>query len=92
MTLLDGNIRGNYIIVRTNINKSIKRRLEALGLTNGTKIQILNNKKNGSIIFKVRGTRLAVGKKIAFGIEVEDISSSSLNRKENITLWLKNYI
>ncbi|NFD75968.1 ferrous iron transport protein A [Clostridium botulinum] len=75
MTLLDGNISGNYVIVDTNINKNIQRRLKALGLTDGTKIQILNNKKSGSVIFKVRGTRLAVGKKIACGIEIKTMKS-----------------
>ena len=41
-----------------------------LGLTKGTNIEVLNNKKSGSLIFKVRGTRFAIGKKIANGIEV----------------------
>ena len=46
------------------------KRLEMLGLTNGTLLTLLNKKKNGAIIVKVRGTRFAFGKEIADGIEV----------------------
>lgn len=48
------------------------RRLEMLGLTGGTEIKLLNKKKNGAVIVKVRGTRFALGREIAQGIEVED--------------------
>ena len=47
------------------------RRLEMLGLTGGTEIKLLNKKKNGAVIVKVRGTRFAFGREIARGIEVE---------------------
>lgn len=70
MNLLDGIIGKEYIVINIKVEENISRRLQALGLTRGTKVKILNNKKSGSVIFKVRGTRLAIGKKIAEGILV----------------------
>lgn len=51
----------------------IQRRLEALGILEGTKVVVLNRKRNGSTIIKVRGTRWALGNEIAEGIEVEEL-------------------
>lgn len=73
MTLLNGIIGNAYKVKELNLEKTIERRLEALGLTEGTRIVLLNNKKSGSVIFKVRGSRLAVGKKIADAISVTEI-------------------
>lgn len=70
MTLLEG-IRGkNYRVQDIELEEQLKRRLQMLGLTTGTKVEVLNRKKSGSIIFKVRGTRFAIGKEIAKGILV----------------------
>lgn len=70
MSLLDGIIGKEYIVINIKVDENVSRRLRALGLTSGTKVKIINNKKSGSVIFKVRGTRLAIGKKIAQGILV----------------------
>ena len=53
----------------------IMRRLEALGITEGTKIRILNRKRNGACIIQVRGTRWAVGRQIARGIWIREQES-----------------
>ena len=79
MNLLDGIIGKEYIVVNIEVEENISRRLQALGLTRGTKVKILNNKKSGSVIFKVRGTRLAIGKKIAEGILVVNTNESKIN-------------
>ena len=50
----------------------VERRLEALGLTTGTQITVLNKKQNGALIVKVRGTRFALGQHIAAGIQIEE--------------------
>lgn len=73
MTLLEGKIGENYIVDRINLEDKIKRRLQMLGLTKGTGVEIINNKKSGSIIMKVRGTRFAIGRRIAAGIAVEEV-------------------
>lgn len=72
MTLLKGTIGNTYTVKELSLEKTTKRRLEALGLTDGTKVTILNKKENGSIIFKVRGTRLAIGRQIADSIVLKE--------------------
>lgn len=71
MTLLDTHNGKWYHVNRITEDEKVQRRLEALGILEGTKIQVLNQKKNGSTIIRVRGTRWALGHDIAGGIEVE---------------------
>ncbi|MDD3414154.1 MAG: FeoA family protein [Lachnospiraceae bacterium] len=71
MTLYEGEISEQYQVKEVLAEESITRRLEALGLNFGTTITILNKKKNGAMIIKVRGTRLALGKQITENIEVK---------------------
>lgn len=72
MTLLNTR-KGDFYRVRNIVVKeNIQRRLEALGILEGTRIQVLNQKKNGATIICVRGTRWAMGRDIAGGIEVEE--------------------
>ena len=52
---------------------NLERRLEALGLTTGSNITILNNDKKGAITVRFRGTRFALGKRIADNIVVEEV-------------------
>lgn len=70
MTILEGTVRENYIVTDIRMEENITRRLEALGINSGTHLRLMNRKKNGAVIIKVRGTRWAVGKDIAVGIEV----------------------
>jgi ferrous iron transport protein A len=72
MILFDGNIDSNYIVEEVNVIENISRRLEALGINEGTIIKILNKKKQGAMIIKVRGTRLALGKSIVNKIIVKE--------------------
>ena len=70
MTLLEGLKNEKYEVVDSDLEIKIMRHLEAMGLTGGTHITILNKKRSGAIIFMVRGTRLAVGKDIAKKINI----------------------
>ena len=72
MTLREGTIGNKYQVKEVQLEDKVKRRLQMLGMTKGTGVQVLNNKKSGSIIMKVRGTRFAIGKRIAEGILVEE--------------------
>ncbi|HAU88232.1 MAG TPA: ferrous iron transport protein A [Lachnospiraceae bacterium] len=72
MHLVNGKVGATYIVENISLRLETNRRLQALGLTKGTKITVLNNKKSGSVIFSVRGSRLAVGKEIATGLEVKE--------------------
>lgn len=49
---------------------NIEKRLEALGMTRGTSIAVLNSKSRGVLIVKVRGTRFALGRNITKNILV----------------------
>lgn len=72
MTLYDGELEHTYTVKELCMEQSIMIRLEALGLIEGSQVLFVNRKKTGALIIKVRGTRLALGKKIAQGIEVEE--------------------
>ena len=72
MTLSESVPGKVYTVESTKLNEKVGRRLEALGLIIGTKVEVLNRKKTGTLIFKVRGTRLAVGKEISVGIFVKE--------------------
>lgn len=72
MTVANGEIGKSYLVVSMELEDQVGIRLQALGLTEGTKVTILNNKRSGAVIFKVRGTRLAVGKEIARAISIQE--------------------
>ncbi len=72
MTLREGIIGNRYQVKEIQLEDKIKRRLQMLGMTKGTGVRVLNNKKSGSVIMKVRGTRFAIGRRIAEGILVEE--------------------
>ncbi len=72
LNLTDGTINETYKVVAIeNVELPVERRLEAVGLTTGTNVTILNKKKKGAVMLKVRGTRFAVGQHIAQGIKIE---------------------
>lgn len=70
MILRDGKPGNDYQVEDICLEEKVKRRLQILGLTRGTKVEILNQKKSGTLIIKVRGTRFAVGRQIAEGVQV----------------------
>lgn len=72
MTLFEGIKDKSYEIKELFVEEGLTRRLQALGLNDGTQVTVLNRKKNGALIIKVRGTRLAMGKHICSGIEVKE--------------------
>lgn len=73
MNLNNGCINQTYRVLEvTGLELPVERRLEALGLTEGTCITVLNKKTKGAMIVKVRGTRFAVGRNIAAGIFIEE--------------------
>ena len=72
MRLNEGIIGKVYKVTDVNVDEQITRRLEALGVNEQTSITILNKKGSGSLIIKVRGTRLALGRKITDGIMVKE--------------------
>ena len=70
INLSQGTTNEKYIIEEIKIDHITKTRLQVLGILKGTKIEILNKRINGSIIIKVRGTRLGIDKEISNSIYV----------------------
>ena len=76
MTLFETKKGKQYRIQGLYVDPGITRRLQALGLNDGTVITVLNRKHQGALIIQVRGTRLALGKYISSGIEVSEEGES----------------
>lgn len=74
MTLKNAKIGAVYTIKSLELDQATTRRLEALGLTKGTYIKILNRNREGSVILMVRGSRLALGSKITETIHMKEAS------------------
>lgn len=74
MRLKEGKNQHTYQVQEINIELNLERRLEALGLTTGSMITILNNDKKGAVTVRFRGTRFAMGRRIADHITVEEIA------------------
>ena len=70
MYLCDGKIGNEYKVEDIDLPVNIEKRLEALGMTRGTSIAVLNSKSRGDLIVKVRGTRFALGRNITKNILV----------------------
>jgi len=83
MTLRDCKKGNEYIVEKSTLKQPGKRRLEALGLIEGTRISKINEAIDGSIIFMVRGSRLALGKDLASEIIVRDITAGDVRGKKS---------
>nr|WP_180994550.1 FeoA domain-containing protein [Clostridium sp. chh4-2] len=75
--LYEGEIGRPYIVQSIIVEDKITRRLEALGVNEQTKIIMMNKKGSGTVIIKVRGTRLALGRRISEGIEIKEASEDA---------------
>lgn len=75
MKLNQTPIGEDFRIMGIREQEKILRRLEALGILEGTRIKVLNRKRNGATIIKVRGSRWALGNDIAQGIDVEELKN-----------------
>ena len=72
MNLKQGRNGHTYVVKEIDVELELERRLEALGLTEGAGVMVLNNDKKGAITVKFRGTRFALGRRIADHITVEE--------------------
>ena len=70
MTLQEGNPGSQYVVEEIGLPLELERRLEALGLLEGTQVTVLQKKRRGAVIVKVRGTRFALGLGIAKHVKV----------------------
>ncbi len=76
MTLKQGKNHMTYRVQSIDIELQLERRLQALGLTEGSLITVLNNDKKGSLSVRFRGTRFALGLRIADHIKITEVQAS----------------
>ena len=74
MTLDQAEIGKTYEVEETDLPLELGIRLEALGMTKGTDIDVTNAKEHGTVIIKLRGTRFALGRGITGHIEVKEVA------------------
>lgn len=72
MKLSEGIPGKTYRVLDICLAMQMERRLEALGLTPGGHIEIMNKKPHGAVIAKFRGSRFALGKSMAEKIHIEE--------------------
>lgn len=70
MFLKDTEPGREYTVAGIWLGKKVTHRLEALGMTRGTKVTIVSKKGSGTMVVKIRGTRFALGAGFAQGITV----------------------
>lgn len=73
MKLYEGQKGSTLQVVHMELPVQTERRLEVLGMLEGTRITVVNRKKRGAMIIKIRGTRFAMGQSITEHIEVEEV-------------------
>ena len=76
MKLYEGKIGTTYLVESVHVEDAINRRLEALGVNENTPLLVMNKKNSGTMIIKVRGTRLALGRRITGRNEVKEEAAS----------------
>lgn len=77
MTVFDGCIGKSYEVTGISLQGDITRRLESLGIFEGTRLAVMNKKKNGAVIIKARGARWALGKEFAQGIRIKELQDET---------------
>ncbi|MGI6545420.1 MAG: FeoA family protein [Fastidiosipilaceae bacterium] len=81
MTLREAKNKERYIVEKSLLKQPAKRRLEAMGLIEGTMVFKINEALDGSIIFMIRGSRLAIGSELAEMIEVRNLTDEDLRQR-----------
>lgn len=72
MSLLKGKLGREYIVKDIYIDSLLKNRLHALGILTDATVKIISNQIKGSMVIKVRGTRLVLGDDITKNITVKE--------------------
>lgn len=79
MYLSEGSIGSTYEIISFGkLSPATMRRLESLGMTPGTALDVLNNKSHGTLIVRVRESRYAVGRTITAQIDVKEVPGPTI--------------
>lgn len=73
MTLDKGTIGQVYEVEEAKLPVQIGKRMEALGMTKGTRVQLIHKKRRGTSVLMLRGTRFAVGRDVTSKISVKEV-------------------
>uniref|UniRef100_A0A7C4JM04 Ferrous iron transport protein A n=1 Tax=Staphylothermus marinus TaxID=2280 RepID=A0A7C4JM04_STAMA len=74
MKTLDQAEAGSRVrIVRVEEKGELTWRLALMGLTKNTILEVIHNDRKGPLIVSINGSKIAIGRKIASSILVEDI-------------------
>lgn len=73
MLLKDLQIGESAVVAKIELLFQIERRLQALGMTLGTRIHVLNRKGKGIMVILLRGTRFALGFNMTRNITVDKV-------------------
>lgn len=76
MRLCEGEVGKTYQVQSMKMAMQTERRLEALGLTPGGYIVVMNKKPRGAMIVKFRGSRFAIGRSMTEKIIVKEASAT----------------
>lgn len=68
MTLFTAECKKKYLVRKITAEPDTERRLESLGLTENSSVELISRKRGGAAIVKIRGTRFALGREICEGI------------------------
>lgn len=77
LTLDRARMGGAYRVSGIALDTAVEKRLEALGMTHGAKVEVLNRKGKGTVIVRIRGSRFALGSGIAAGISLDEEGAGS---------------
>lgn len=72
MTLAEGNIDEKYVVEQVNLPITLEKRMESLGMTIGSKVTLLHQKRNKTSVILIRGTKFAIGRDVASNIYVRE--------------------
>lgn len=50
----------------------LQRRLADMGLTPGVQVKVANNERHGPVLIELRGSRVALGRGVAYHVLVEE--------------------
>ena len=73
MQLNQLKIGQSAVVTKIDLPFTIERRLQALGMTLGTRIAVVNRKGKGIMIILLRGTRFALGYNMTRNIGVDKV-------------------
>ena len=85
MRLYEGEAGSVYMVeavVQKKLGEEWTRRLKSLGVVKGTRLLLLTKKKGGTAAVKIRGTRLALGRKLVEAIEILPLEEPAAEWKE----------